>query len=232
MQESTSKTADPLALLYVKRAPSFDVDNILTSPPPRQKIGEGVWYYPGMCIPTGEFICSDCGTVVNYCTWKKKVFFYCFQCKVRLGGCYFSKKDLKRRGIEISLYPVIPDDDRKIRHSQEWYYDMCCYIMPPEIEALRAMPYSEYLLTEHWQETRAQALHRGGYKCCACGSGTRLEVHHIQYDRLGFEAAEDLEVLCHRCHMAHHCRPETPLSRYPTLEPVKVEVKATVYSVG
>jgi 5-methylcytosine-specific restriction endonuclease McrA len=68
-----------------------------------------------------------------------------------------------------------------------------------------AMPYADYLRTEHWQSTRLRALQRAGFQCKDCEiSGVQLDVHHLTYDRLGREAESDLIVLCHRCHERAH----------------------------
>ena len=39
-----------------------------------------------------------------------------------------------------------------------------------------------------------------GAKCEECGGRTSLEVHHLNYDRLGCELPGDLKILCYRCH--------------------------------
>lgn len=73
-----------------------------------------------------------------------------------------------------------------------------------EIVALRLLPYSEYLKTDHWQHTRKRALIIAGYACHLCNSKDRLQVHHKTYERRGYESQEDLTVLCERCHKKFH----------------------------
>jgi hypothetical protein len=69
------------------------------------------------------------------------------------------------------------------------------------VEQLRALPYTEYLKTDHWQEERTGALKRAGYHCQVCrASNVQLEVHHNTYARLGCEEPGDLLVLCNGCH--------------------------------
>jgi hypothetical protein len=69
------------------------------------------------------------------------------------------------------------------------------------IRALRALPYSEYLKTEHWQRQRRSALARAAYRCQVCNTNALpLEVHHRTYARLGCELPSDLFVLCETCH--------------------------------
>jgi hypothetical protein len=70
--------------------------------------------------------------------------------------------------------------------------------------AIAALPYGEYLKTDHWQGCRERAFSHYGTACCLCGYTSHLEVHHRNYSRLGAEHLEDLIVLCRRCHGRHH----------------------------
>jgi 5-methylcytosine-specific restriction endonuclease McrA len=72
------------------------------------------------------------------------------------------------------------------------------------IAALRRLPYWAYLRTSHWFRVKALALERAGHRCALCPSTTHLEVHHKSYARPGFEAPEDVVVLCAECHARHH----------------------------
>lgn len=78
--------------------------------------------------------------------------------------------------------------------------------------------YREYLASDRWREKRREALRVAGYACDACGwhgrgrGGLGLEVHHLDYARLGDELPEDLRVLCDRCHAEAHRMPR-PLTR-------------------
>jgi 5-methylcytosine-specific restriction endonuclease McrA len=60
--------------------------------------------------------------------------------------------------------------------------------------------YQRYLRSPEWASTRAAAIRRAGGKCQKCGDASGLEVHHLNYDRLGRERHEDLIVLCGDCH--------------------------------
>jgi hypothetical protein len=71
-------------------------------------------------------------------------------------------------------------------------------------EALRTMPYSDYLRTPEWTERRRSAVRRAGQACQTCGGQGRLHVHHRTYERRGEELADDLTVLCENCHLAVH----------------------------
>jgi hypothetical protein len=69
---------------------------------------------------------------------------------------------------------------------------------------LQRMPYSEYLLTPHWQYVRARALERSDNHCQLCGESSGLQVHHNTYIRRGEERDADLIVLCGECHGHFH----------------------------
>lgn len=64
--------------------------------------------------------------------------------------------------------------------------------------------YAAYLKTRHWHELRRQVFERDGHKCTRCPNRTRLEVHHLTYERLGDELLSDLTTLCYDCHRAIH----------------------------
>lgn len=77
-------------------------------------------------------------------------------------------------------------------------------------KALRAMPYRDYLKTDHWQATKKQAIAGAGYQCQRCGQKYEpherwnFNVHHRTYENRGAELDEDLEVLCRACHAREH----------------------------
>jgi hypothetical protein len=70
---------------------------------------------------------------------------------------------------------------------------------------LKAMPYPEYLQTEHWKSLRKSRLKQSRYKCEICNSHSEtLDVHHKTYERRGSEYNGDLMVLCRTCHSKFH----------------------------
>jgi 5-methylcytosine-specific restriction endonuclease McrA len=75
-------------------------------------------------------------------------------------------------------------------------------------EALRAMPYGDYLRTLHWRVVRKAAIYRAGFQCQRCHEPTRhFEVHHVSYANLGDEADDDLMAVCRGCHETLHAIP-------------------------
>lgn len=69
---------------------------------------------------------------------------------------------------------------------------------------LRALPYDEYLKTDHWQQVRQEAHKRDGGRCRVCNSPENLNVHHRTYERLGEELPDDVTTLCQPCHEMFH----------------------------
>jgi 5-methylcytosine-specific restriction endonuclease McrA len=88
------------------------------------------------------------------------------------------------------------------------------------IAGLRRLPYSSYLKTNHWACIRAFALERAHHQCALCPTTSPLDVHHRSYQRLGFEAPEDLIVLCRECHDRHHQRLRLAGVRATNHEPI------------
>jgi hypothetical protein len=76
-------------------------------------------------------------------------------------------------------------------------------LMRAAVKALRALPYHEYLKTEHWLDFRESML-RSRDDCQYCDATIGLQVHHLTYDYLGRERPSDVLVLCAKCHQAWH----------------------------
>lgn len=70
---------------------------------------------------------------------------------------------------------------------------------------IKQREYNQYLGSREWQEKRFAVLQRDGYRCTACKSKSRLEVHHLVYSKIrGEEALSQLTTLCHVCHLKQH----------------------------
>jgi 5-methylcytosine-specific restriction endonuclease McrA len=75
--------------------------------------------------------------------------------------------------------------------------------------AMTKTEYAQYTQSEHWQQRRKQAIADAFNQCERCDLprwiasliyDQDLHVHHRNYQNLGDEQSEDLEVLCRRCH--------------------------------
>lgn len=106
-------------------------------------------------------------------------------------------------GSRASNTPESTCDDCKSKQTNQ-HFD---YVKArrEEVQRLKAMPYAEYLKTEHWQETRKAALKRARYRCQVCNTNERtLHVHHRTYENRGQEYAADVITLCENCHKTFH----------------------------
>lgn len=73
------------------------------------------------------------------------------------------------------------------------------------VEALRSMPYEEYLQTNHWQDIRERTKRIQGNRCHRAGCSSHFyDVHHNCYDNLGMELLGDVEGLCRFHHHEFH----------------------------
>jgi 5-methylcytosine-specific restriction endonuclease McrA len=61
-----------------------------------------------------------------------------------------------------------------------------------------------HLGSNKWQETRTAVMAERGAKCERCGWCFDIEVHHLNYCRLGAERMSDLMILCSDCHEKTH----------------------------
>jgi hypothetical protein len=69
---------------------------------------------------------------------------------------------------------------------------------------LRAMPYKEYLQTEHWRHFKGEFLKSVNNFCQICGSTNQIKVHHKTYKNRGRETFNDVMALCKTCHNKTH----------------------------
>ena len=62
---------------------------------------------------------------------------------------------------------------------------------------------NEYLTSDHWKELRSRKLKETPF-CENCGSGLKIEPHHINYRNLYDVELFDLKTLCRKCHFDFH----------------------------
>jgi 5-methylcytosine-specific restriction endonuclease McrA len=84
---------------------------------------------------------------------------------------------------------------------------------PLRLRVLRVggrVAYETYLRSRAWRAFRAEMLTLADGTCAHCGVSEQtsmllvLDVHHLSYDRLGWELPHDVVVLCRPCHEAEH----------------------------
>jgi len=70
--------------------------------------------------------------------------------------------------------------------------------------------YDIYLRSPHWRIYRTLRKALALYRCHSCGwrwvGRSYLQVHHLNYKRLGHERLSDTQVLCHDDHQIRHGR--------------------------
>lgn len=128
-------------------------------------------------------VCEDCGAALYWTSrthmngekWEPEI---CNDC---------------HRKRQKALSKKTDDDNTAFYRQQENY-----------VKALKALPYAEYLKTEHWQSLRKKALKKASYRCQLCNAKVPLDVHHRTYERLGQEYLADVIVLCRECHRKFH----------------------------
>lgn len=64
----------------------------------------------------------------------------------------------------------------------------------------RSREYRLYINSAEWKQRCADFIMRAGGKCQICRGSGNLDVHHRDYDCLGFEEFDDVMVICRRCH--------------------------------
>ena len=66
------------------------------------------------------------------------------------------------------------------------------------------MSYENYLQSSHWKATRLKMYRLRVPKCEICKSTKQLNIHHKTYNNLWRETADDLVILCKKCHFLWH----------------------------
>jgi len=65
--------------------------------------------------------------------------------------------------------------------------------------------YNSYLECDAWKELRQRVFARDGFMCRVSGCYRQAEqVHHLTYERVGYEILDDLVSVCSACHERAH----------------------------
>lgn len=130
----------------------------------------------------------------------------CRGCKAPIQASPTSRSNLKelRRGVHYLRCPKCEAARAKESAGYDKQERLRVAANRAAIAVLKAMPYSLYLKTPHWQNIRQQMLRRARFRCQLCNSGGVLNVHHRTYERRGEEDYKDLVVLCQDCHSKFH----------------------------
>jgi hypothetical protein len=66
------------------------------------------------------------------------------------------------------------------------------------------MFYLNHLQSDKWISFRAEVFRKRGFLCEICYSPMNLQLHHLTYERIGFEYPADVMILCGKCHQKAH----------------------------
>lgn len=75
---------------------------------------------------------------------------------------------------------------------------VCPYFVAPDWD------YELYLKSDEWKQRRQEYFSKNGSRCSICGSQHTIQLHHLNYKRLGYERDSDLICLCSECHKLLH----------------------------
>lgn len=92
---------------------------------------------------------------------------------------------------------------KKLDFIQHWLDESKLTIAIPE-KITKEWYRDVYLISDHWQKKRAEALAHANWACQLCNQKELLNVHHRTYENLGCENIQDLIVLCGLCHDKFH----------------------------
>jgi len=74
----------------------------------------------------------------------------------------------------------------------------------------------QYLQSIEWEALKLLRLIIAKDRCECCGSTTRLELHHVTYERLTNEDIDDVRIVCRSCHQNIHDKLGTDrTTKYP-----------------
>lgn len=70
--------------------------------------------------------------------------------------------------------------------------------------SIKDLSYQEYLDSSIWQIKRKIFLKELGNRCFYCGKSDNLNVHHKDYNNIGFETKNNVRIVCNKCHREIH----------------------------
>jgi len=104
-------------------------------------------------------------------------------------------------GIFMALYFFSDRETGDIRDTAQAYthHDNGMMYIPAWMKA-------SYLNSPEWKALRAKRLSLDNHRCTVCNASSKLECHHITYERLTMEKLSDVTTLCRSCHQKIHDR--------------------------
>ncbi|TYB74373.1 HNH endonuclease [Bizionia myxarmorum] len=121
-------------------------------------------------------------------------------------------KSYKKRDVDFDNLPFKKSSD-KLDYNQK--LRECYRVFNDKVEELKfdrkkdtnewtiQKWYYGYLESNMWRKKREYVFKRNNYKCERCGAQAEF-VHHLTYERVGYEKPEDLMSVCKSCHGKEH----------------------------
>jgi 5-methylcytosine-specific restriction endonuclease McrA len=152
--------------------------------------------HPYIGTVSGLVECDKCGTPLQ------------FRSRSHMQSALRKVRTSQRKGYAnyAEGYTIICDECwQSLQHERTAQWQKEQATRDARLNALRTMPYREYLQTAEWLARRKQHVKSAGYRCQVCNaSGVQLNVHHRTYERRGNEYYKDLLALCRNCHEIFH----------------------------
>jgi hypothetical protein len=64
--------------------------------------------------------------------------------------------------------------------------------------------YRKHIESPHWKGLKIMIVAERGSVCERCGKPGPVDMHHVDYGRLGHELPQDLKLYCRTCHFLMH----------------------------
>lgn len=114
-----------------------------------------------------------------------------------------------REETGVLVFHDVPEDEwlsrpEQMKHGLNAWMDSLSGL-DKRSQELHRMPYEDYLRTPEWNRLRRLVLYRAEFRCERCGRADQeWNVHHLTYERRGYEELTDLVLWCRACHRDHH----------------------------
>lgn len=129
--------------------------------------------------------CKDCGFVDDRTWLGRKKAAEIYQCSADEWNEYHDHFTRQMRDKRLLAYLDAREEFKRSTTVEWWDW------------------YNKYLNSAPWLKLRAAILKRDNYSCGLCGLGAD-QVHHLSYDRVGYEEDGDLISVCKNCHNNIH----------------------------
>lgn len=152
--------------------------------------------------------------IINNCLAAIKkadlVFANIFSRDVSIGGCIEIGWSYQL-GKPIAGYGDVSSETWFVRRMCDYWFDSARGSIDQALRvALDVVNYREYINSPEWKAFAAQIKAKRGNRCQICNAEGLLDAHHRTYAWLGWEAEDDITVLCRACHDLYETHKRLP----------------------